>query len=142
MPAWIVPWNEILLWLAAISLVFFVASIVVIPYAALRIPADYFQRYRNIQTARHSKKHIKYYGIAIAKNTIGIILILAGLAMLVLPGQGLITIFFGLVLMDFPKKHELESYVISRPAVLQTINWMRRRGGVPELRLFNDSGSS
>ena len=40
--------------------------------------------------------------LLIAKNLLGFVLIVAGIAMLVLPGQGLLTIVVGVVLMNFP----------------------------------------
>jgi len=53
--------------------------------------------------------------------------------MLVLPGQGLLTILAGLVLLHFPRKHELLRWIVSRPAVLASANWVRHRAGRPPL---------
>jgi hypothetical protein len=53
--------------------------------------------------------------------------------MLVLPGQGLLTIIIGLVLMEFPGKYHAERWVINRPAVLAAINWIRLKAGKPKL---------
>ena len=41
------------------------------------------------------------------RNAVGLVLVTAGLAMLVLPGQGIITLLVGIILMDFPGKHRL-----------------------------------
>ena len=67
------------------------------------------------------------------RNVIGIVLILAGIAMLVLPGQGVLTILAGLVLLHFPRKHEVMRWIVSRRAVLASANWVRHRAGRPPL---------
>jgi hypothetical protein len=70
-----------------------------------------------------------------AKNLLGYILIAAGIVMLVLPGQGTLTILIGILLVDFPGKYRLERWVVGRGPVLQSINWFRRRAGRPPLLL-------
>jgi hypothetical protein len=63
------------------------------------------------------------------KNTLGGCLLVAGIFMLVLPGQGILTILAALALLDFPGKRKLEMSILHRPAVLKSINWLRRRAG-------------
>jgi hypothetical protein len=70
-----------------------------------------------------------------AKNVLGVIFLIAGLAMLALPGQGILTIVIGLALLDFPGKFALERWLVTRKAVLNSINWMRRKRGRPPLIL-------
>jgi hypothetical protein len=65
----------------------------------------------------------------VGKNLLGAVLIVAGLLMLVVPGQGLLTIAVGLALTDFPGKFRLERWIVKRPSVWRTINWLRRRAG-------------
>ena len=69
----------------------------------------------------------------VLKNIIGVIFILAGLAMLVLPGQGVLTILLGIMLMNFPGKSALELHIVQQPTVLRAINWMRQRAHRPAL---------
>lgn len=71
--------------------------------------------------------------ILIAKNLVGLVLLIAGIAMLVLPGQGLLTIAVGLVLIDFPGKFRLERWLATRRPVWRSLNWLRKRAGRPEL---------
>jgi len=47
----------------------------------------------------------------------------------VTPGQGLLTLLVGLLLMNFPGKYQLERWLVGRPGVLGALNWLRRRGG-------------
>jgi hypothetical protein len=63
------------------------------------------------------------------KNVLGGVLIVAGLLMLLVPGQGLLTIAVGLVLTDFPGKFRLERWLMRRRSVWRSINWLRRRAG-------------
>jgi hypothetical protein len=70
----------------------------------------------------------------VAKNLLGIVLLVAGVLMLVAPGQGLLTIAMGIVLIDFPGKFRLERWVVTRPNVWRTLNWLRRRARRPELQ--------
>ena len=73
-----------------------------------------------------------------AKNLLGIIFVIAGIMMLALPGQGLLTIIIGLVLMDFPGKYHAERWVISRHSILRTTNWIRKKAGKPEMIVHTD----
>jgi len=57
------------------------------------------------------------------------------LAMLVLPGQGLLTMFISLMLLDFPGKRRLEQSIVRRPIILRSINWLRERHHRPPLEL-------
>jgi hypothetical protein len=71
--------------------------------------------------------------VLVVKNVLGLVFVLAGVAMLVLPGQGILTILIGLSLMNFPGKRTLERRFVQQPMVLQAINWMRRKAGQPPL---------
>lgn len=68
---------------------------------------------------------------AIAKNLIGLLLILAGGLMLLLPGQGLLAIFAGILLIECPGKHRLVRWIGTRRTVWHSVNWLRKRAGRP-----------
>ena len=55
----------------------------------------------------------------------GIVLLICGIAMLVLPGQGLLTILIGLSLLPFPGKNKLEQNLLARKSVQSSLNWIR-----------------
>ena len=55
--------------------------------------------------------------------------------MLVLPGQGTVTILIGLALTNFPGKYALEQRIVCQPAVAKTLNRIRQLGGVPPFRM-------
>ena len=66
------------------------------------------------------------------KNLLGALLVLLGIIMLFTPGQGLLTLLVGLLLMNFPGKYRLERTLVARPGVFRALNWLRgRRGAGP-----------
>ena len=71
------------------------------------------------------------YLVEIAKIIAGICLLMLGIVMLVLPGQGLITILIGLSLLPFPGKHRLEQYILARHSVRVSLNWIRDKAEKP-----------
>jgi hypothetical protein len=130
---WVEAHSELVGWLIAASALMFVASVVAVPWMLVRIPYDYFGpgRHHRLPFAdRHPVSRALLLG---ARNLIGLVLVLAGIAMLVLPGQGILTIIAGLVLLHFPKKHDLLRWIVSQRAVLASANWVRHRAGRPPL---------
>ena len=116
-----------------VSVVSFIVSIVLTPILILRIPPDYFSHERRHRVLAKQHPIIRFVLIA-AKNMLGIVLILAGLALFVLPGQGLITMLVGLLITDYPGKFALERWLVLRRRVLPTLNWLRTRYGRAPLR--------
>ncbi|NNL56708.1 MAG: hypothetical protein HKO71_03070 [Pseudomonadales bacterium] len=122
------------MWLAGFSLLTLVASALAMPYFVAKIPDDYFIRDPHFTHLRD------YLGVGaiitlVIKNMLGIALILAGIAMLVLPGQGLVTLFTGLVLTQFPGKRRMVRHFVRIPSVLSTLNYFRRKQHRPEFEL-------
>lgn len=121
--------DRVLLLLGVMSFVSFIASLILIPFLVVRIPADYFseQKRQVIPWAQH---HLFLrWLLLILKNLLGMMFVLLGLAMLVLPGQGLITIFIGILLLNFPGKYRFERSLIQYPAINRGIDWLRTRAG-------------
>ena len=122
-------------WIFTLSLLMFFGSLVVLPLLVARIRSDYFIRRippEESWLGRHTAVWVAFYAL---KNLFGLVLLLAGIAMLVLPGQGLLTILVGLTLLNFPGKRRLELRIVRLPKVLRAINWMRDRAGRPPLTL-------
>ncbi|WP_197530811.1 PGPGW domain-containing protein [Bythopirellula polymerisocia] len=120
--------HQTALWcLTGLSLLTFLASLILIPVVVARIPSDYFLHEQR-PSLRWSGQHpVLRATILVAKNAGGILLVLLGLVMLVIPGQGLLTILVGITLLDFPGKFRLERWLISHPPLLRSINWLRSR---------------
>jgi hypothetical protein len=122
--------NESLLWiLGTVSVVTFVGTLIAVPVLVARIPTDYFSTPRRHATAWDERHPFLRVTGLVAKNVLGALLIVAGIGMLVLPGQGILTILMGIVLTDFPGKYRLERWLIRRRAVRRAVNWIRRKAG-------------
>lgn len=129
MMEWIHSNETIVWWLVASSAATFIVSLILVPMMVVRIPSDYFTHKK-----RHPKRPEKYPPVIriivlILKNLMGLVLVLAGILMLVLPGQGLFTMVVGIMMMNFPGKYKLERWIVERGPVLKSINWLRRRAG-------------
>ena len=131
--AWAHRHHELLTWAAVLSAAVAVGSLFLVPYVVIRIPPDYFAAPRRRESPFHRLHPVLYVLVIGLKNLLGLGLLLAGIVMLVLPGQGLLTMLIGLMLLDFPGKYRLERWFLSRPGVLSGVNWIRRRAGCPEL---------
>ena len=122
-------------WLAAIAAVVVLIGFLVLPAVVLQLPQDYFVRDRRVPV-RHVRRHpLLWWMVTVLKNLLGLVLVAAGIAMLVLPGQGLLTILMGLGLMNFPGKYAFERWIFGRPAVASTLNRLRSAAGRPPLTI-------
>ena len=132
---WIRMYETALWWLGILSFVTFVGTLVFIPILVVRIPNDYFMQKKG-NPHGYYRKHIILGPVSlIVKNFFGIVFVFSGLAMLVLPGQGFITILIGMMLIDFPGKRALERRVIQQHSVLRSINWIRFKAGRQPLQI-------
>lgn len=127
--------ENVLLILGIVSVVSFLASLVIIPWIVLRIPADYFSKPKRVSLISSSAHPSLKILVFIVKNLFGVAVILLGIAMLVLPGQGLLTILIGVVLIDFPRKYKFQRWLISRGPVFKSANWLREKGHKTPLKI-------
>lgn len=131
---WLAGNKTLLQWLTACSATLFIGSLLAIPWLVARIPTDYF-----LQCSERGNEFRLEHPVAsimwrLLKNLSGGALLLAGVAMLILPGQGLLTILLGIMLIDFPGKRRLELLIIRRPSISRVVSWIRRRSGRDELK--------
>ena len=116
-------------WLVTGSLLSLVVSAVLGPALILRLPAGYFT-YRHRHAVAKERRHpMLHLALTTTKNLIGAIFVAAGLLLLVLPGQGIITLLAGAVIMNYPGKFQFERWLVRRPRVLPALNWLRTRYG-------------
>jgi hypothetical protein len=129
-------YSSSLIWpIFALSVATFVGSLILIPWILIRLPSHYFdERHPRIWLKDHHPA-VRKVGMAL-KNLAGVAFVLAGIAMLVLPGQGLLTMLIGVSLIDFPGKHALERKIVSVPQVLSAINAVRTRFGHAPLIVY------
>ena len=109
------------------SLIFSFAAIAIV---MVNIPANYFSTHYQQDFMPNSPWLVRW-GVVIAKNLFGFFLILLGIVLSLpgVPGQGVLTILLGLIMLDIPGKRPLEAKIIKRPAVLGAANQLRARYG-------------
>ena len=123
-------------WIGILSIATFVGTLIIIPILIVRIPADYFKRKEQKQKSCYKNQcaAICFIGL-VFKNLFGAVFVLAGLAMLFLPGQGFITILIGIMMLNFPGKFALQLRIVQKPTVLRAINWIRTKADRPALEV-------
>jgi hypothetical protein len=118
--------------IAVVSIALFVLGLIVTPIVLIKLPADHFTR-RDTEPPRPLTPGRVL--ILVARNVLGAILVLLGILMLVLPGQGIITLLVGLLVLDFRGKRAWERRLVGRPGVLRLINRLRERAGRAPLEI-------
>jgi putative transmembrane protein PGPGW len=129
--------TEMLIWLTALSMVFFVGTLIAIPFILVRLPADYFDVRVPRPWMEDHHPVLRLLG-HIVKNAVGAIFLFAGFLMLFLPGQGVLTMLIGISMLDFPGKRKVEAKLIGQPTVLSVINGMRQKFNRPPFLLAPD----
>jgi|ERR1044072_592059 hypothetical protein len=128
-------WSNILLgvglFLASLTI-----STLAVAVVMVKIPANYFSETHSREFLPGSSWHVRW-GALILKNVLGVLLVLLGIVLSLpgVPGQGILTILLGLIMIDIPGKRPLEARIIKRPAVLGAINSLRARYNKPPLIL-------
>ena len=130
--------TETLVTLTVLSIVFFVGSLIAIPFILVRLPADFFDVRVPRPWMENHHPLLRVLG-HLVKNVIGVVFIFVGFLMLFLPGQGILTMLIGITLLEFPGKRHLEAKLIGQPTVLNAINSMRQKFGKPPLIIAPNS---
>lgn len=120
--------------IGAISLLFFIVSLLSLPWLVAKIPEDYFlsnQRRNSMWKRRYPLMHIL---ATLGKNLLGYILLTGGVLMLFLPGQGILTMVMGMLLIDYPGKFKLERKLAKTPTIFKGLNWLRAKANKPPLK--------
>lgn len=124
-----VTWQSIVIGVL-LFLVTFAISLGIVSFIMVSIPSDYFRKDRPRELFNDRHPVVRFLGVFV-KNLLGVLLVALGIVMSIpgVPGQGLLTILLGIMLLDFPGKRDLEYRLVSRPAVLKAINKLRQRFG-------------
>ncbi len=125
--------------LVSVALVISISSLIVVPQAIRRMPADYFLGPKPPRLPWADAHPVPKVLLTLVKNVLGVILVLAGIVMLVSPGQGLLAILVGAMLVDFPGKRPIELALIRKKRVHAVLNWIRRRAGRGPLLVEEES---
>src|SRR5262245_17608508 len=109
-------------------------SFTAIVVVMVKIPPTYFSLSHRRDFLPNSSWYVRS-GAMVAKNLLGVFLIILGIILSLpgVPGQGILTIILGLIMLDIPGKRPLEARIIQRPAILGAVNNLRARYGKPPL---------
>ena len=118
--------NQLLIqWISIGSIISFFGSLIIIPRLIINLPPDFFlKRKKSVSVKQIVVFRVTFF---LLKNFLGFLLFLCGILMLFIPGQGLLTMFLGLVLLDFPGKYKLQLYCLKVRPVRRSLNWVRRK---------------
>jgi len=113
----------------------FLLNLGIVSAILVKLPADHFKsdKSKRVGGSNATIRVLKVIG----KNVAGVLLIVLGILLSIpgVPGQGLLTILLGVMLLDFPGRERLEHKLLSRPGIINTINRLRGRFGKPALEL-------
>ena len=124
-------WMDIIIAVAMV-VVPAVLSVLIAAIVMVKMPANYFSPHYQ-EDFMPNTPWLARWGALIAKNLVGAMLIIAGIAMLIGPGQGILTILIGVMLVDIPGKRPIEARIIQRPNVLYAVNKLRKKYNKPPL---------
>lgn len=122
--------RPLLGWLAVLSLLTFVLSLILIPWVVGRLKQDCFLTLHQNESFV-TPPSIGSIIMLLFRNGLGLLLLFAGIAMLFLPGQGLLTILLGTLLISFPGKKTLVHILIHQPKIQHSLDWLRKKRGKP-----------
>lgn len=90
----------------------------------LKADENFFVRLREKEEAP-----VRIDGVFILRNLLGGILLVSGILMLFLPGQGVLTILIALLFPEFPGKRKLIARILDNPRIQGGLNRFRRKFG-------------
>jgi hypothetical protein len=124
--------KETLTWVSIGSGIALVIGAVAVPLIVVKLPKDAFSNYTRRGWLDHQPAAIRL-PLRLLKNVLALALVVAGIAMLILPGQGILAILLGVMLGDFPGKLNLQQWILARPKVINSMNWLRKKFKKPPL---------
>lgn len=133
-------WTSLTLGKVLLGVGLFLLSLILsflgIAIVMVKIPRNYFSSHYRRDFLPNSPWHLRW-GAMVLKNILGIILVALGIVLSLpgIPGQGILTILLGLIMLDIPGKRPLEARLIRRPSVLGAINRLRARYKRPPLQI-------
>lgn len=130
-----ISWSSFLIG-AAIFVASFLINLAIVSFIIVKLPADHFSKSHRTKFWAGRNPVLRVAAV-IGKNIAGLLLVALGIVLSIpgVPGQGLLTILLGIMLLDFPGRHRLEQKLLSRPGIVKAINGLRGRFGKPPLEL-------
>jgi hypothetical protein len=133
-------WASMTLGNVLLGVGLFLASLLIsfaaIAIVMVKIPANYFSTHYKQDFLPNSPWLVRWSAV-ILKNILGLFLIALGIVLSLpgVPGQGILTILLGLIMVDIPGKRPIEAKIIQRPTVLTAINKLRAKYNKPPLQI-------
>ena len=119
-----------------IFLLTFFANLALVSFILVKIPSDYFKESNHSTFLKNQSPVLRVLAI-IGKNLLGVVLVVLGILLSLpgVPGQGVLTILLGIMLLDFPGRRRFERWIVGWPKVFNGINKLRQRFDKPPLVL-------
>jgi hypothetical protein len=122
--------KETLTWVSIGSGICLVLGAIAVPWIVVKLPKDAFSNLQRPGWLDQQTTAVRL-PLRVLKNVLALALVALGIAMLVLPGQGILAILLGVMLADFPGKLRLQQWLLARPKVMKSLNWLRRKFNKP-----------
>lgn len=135
-------WNEVVLpflssprilkfagAVSAAALLLIAAATVLLLRFALTADEDFFLRLR-----QKEEEPIRLNALFFLRNLFGVLLLVAGILMLFLPGQGILTILLSFFFLEFPGRHKLVKRFLDNDRTQTTLNGVRKKLGKKPFR--------
>ncbi len=123
--------GHLLGWITVLSLGTLALMAIAVPWVVTRLPADYFSNPRREPWRRSGEEPLLAIIGTVLKNVIGAALVVLGFLLIFTPGQGVLTLLAGFMIMNFPGKYRIERWPVQRTGVLRPLNWLRQKRGQP-----------
>lgn len=127
--AWIAEHDFILALAGGGSLLLLLFVAAALPLIIVQLPTDYFSDPLGGSRLLRHRHRLIAWPLLILKNLLAIPVLLSGIIFIFTPGQGILTIVAGLLLLDFPGKRQVEMRIVRKHRVFRAMNWIRRKAG-------------
>ena len=107
---WLRQHETLMIGLGVFSIASLVLVAILLPVIVVRLPADHFVREHHVGEGPRGWLDWIWH---IGKNLLGFVFVLGGLAMLVLPGQGVLTIVIGILMMPWKLMASADAYIFN-----------------------------
>jgi hypothetical protein len=135
-----VEYAPLLKGLAIGSAAFFIITPAAAPILVVLMPEDALLRRRASTRKRPLSAKVAIILWHVMKNLLGAALMVLGFVLLFLPGQGLLTLFAGVLLADLPGRRTLLARLLGTGKIRPTVDRLRARYG--KKALIYPAGSS
>lgn len=109
------------------SLAFFLLTPILAPAAIVLMAPDALVRHRIRLRDRRKSLAVLYLAWHLIKNVLGIGLMGLGFLLLFMPGQGLLTIFIGVLLTDLPGRRKMLIRLLGSGKIRPVVDRLRER---------------